>query len=230
MPTDGRSDSPSMRLPVRIVVPVALAAFAGHTWLGGSAIVWAATGLLASIALAAVQHWYDTQGPGAVIRDLEALWLELPGALSHQRVISVHDGMQPLTIRVGRRSGCLFAVVQTEIGTTPVAWRVWSKDRTKPPITSDLTPHGGPPVNRVPALEAAFGSVVYVESNDLAGAARILDTTLRQAILGVKLEARTQWDGVTYDGRTLSVHFSGSTAADPQRATRLARSVWKVCT
>ncbi len=177
------------------------------------------------------ERWYRQRGPGAVLSGLIATWLELPGASHRGQTVSVYDGDQPITIRLARRRGLLVAVIHTPIGTSPVAWRVWSRGQPAPPLDPELRPHGGPPVSRAAALEAAFGGpVVSVETSDVRDAARHLDSQLRQKILGLKLQAHTEWRGVTYDGRVLGIHFCGATAADPERATALARSVWKVFT
>jgi len=220
-----------MLLPLRIVIPTALVTLLGYWWLGGHAVAWGLGGLAAAALIGYVDHWNQTYGPAAIVKGLVATWSELPGAeVRGHRTVSVHDGMQPIAIQLARRGGLMRAVIQTPVGTSPVAWRVWSREHPAPPLAADLKVYGGPPVTRAAALEAAFGGVVYVEATDVQDAAQQLDTTLRQAILQLKLDAHQQWRGVTYDGRVLGVHLAGPTAADPEQATALARSVWKVLT
>lgn len=220
-----------MRLPLHITIPAAILAIAGLWYFGGSMLGWALAGLGGAVGAAYFEAWYNARGPGAVVTGLVATWLELPGAQRIARtVIHVHDGMQPLTVRLGRTQSGLHAVIQTQVGTTPVAWRVWSKDQPAPSMDREGRTVGGPPVARAPALEAAFANVVSVETSDVQDAAQQVDSVMRQAILGLKLEAPRQWGGVTYDGSVLGVHLKGPIAADPERATALARSVWKVLT
>ena len=64
------------------------------------------------------------------------------------------------------------------------------------------------------------------EASDGRAAARIFDGDLRRILYEILGEVPLEFGGFTFDGQALGVHFTGTTAMDPGRATRLARTAW----
>lgn len=213
-------------LALALLIPVV-----GAVAFGGSAVMWASIGAGLVLAWAGWLWWYQTQGPGAVLRGLLKRWLELPGA---QRVgrdgISVHDGFQRLRARLAMRRGKLRVILQTNVGQRPVAWRAWPDGTSAPTLDPGGAAVGGPPVERVAPLEARFAGTLRIESNAAPAAAGMLEGPVAAALLAAMHELPGQFAGVTYDGETLGVHFVGPVATDPQRCAALARAVWSELT
>ena len=205
--------------------PAALGA-ALATWLTrpGDPTWWL---VMASVVLAwtVTDTWQRALGGGAALRRLERRWLALPGAERHAGAVHVHDGHVPVTVRLSRHARALRALVQSSLGPTSVALRVWPPGVDPPPLDPAGGPVGGPPVERAPFIEARFAGLMRVDSSDADRAARILGGEAHAAILAVSRDAGPGFGGLTYDGQILGVHFLGLVASDPTRAMRLARAL-----
>jgi hypothetical protein len=225
------SDAPRRGLlDLRLLLAAALLAIIGALALGGSPKLWAAGALAVTVAGSLWRWWYDTRGPGAGVLALAALWGGLPGARRLSRdTVHVHDGTQPLWIRVARSGqGRLTAALNTPVGDSPVSFRMWPRAAEAPPVDPDGVAVAGPPMERAPMLEQLFATTLRVEASDEEAAARIIEGTLHAAIAQAARDHKGELVGVTYDGRLLAVHLAGALAADPVRGAAVARSLWRV--
>ncbi|MCB9786411.1 MAG: hypothetical protein H6744_06915 [Deltaproteobacteria bacterium] len=215
----------------RVVVGVLVGALGGALVLGREAMPWSVALAAAVLAWAAWGRFERGRLGARVLRGLRAVWLQLPGAEpdgdDERGPIRVHDGMQPLTIRLSRRGTVLGAVITTPAGALPVAFRVWPRDAPRPGLGDEGAGVGGPPVERAPFLESRLGGMWRAESSDEAMADGVLDADLTAALLVVAREAGGGFGGLTFDGQRLGIHLTGPVVTDPERATQLARALWQ---
>ncbi len=183
-----------------------------------------ASGALALVGVW-VSAWYDRRGPRAVVRGLVATWAELPGAVVEGDGVLVHDGMQPLVVRLGRQGDVLHAIIQTPGHEAPMAWRVWPRDQQAPGMGRDGASLGGPPVTRRHEVEQRVGGTLRVDASDTE-ATFALDSDLLGAVLSTMRDHPRAFGGLTYDGQRISVHLSGPLVTDPPRAAAVARRLW----
>lgn len=205
----------------RRIALVAIAALSAATLVLDPPVTWwAASALAVVVGWSLTVTWYETRGPGAVVLGLVGRWLELPGAERAGRTsVRVYDGTQPLLVRLGRSGGELAAVVETPALESTTALRVWPREASAPLL--------GQPVERIALMEARFAGQLKVEASSAQDAARALDDKAATALAGVRKEAGDAWRGLTYDGRTVAVFLAGPVVTDPERATQLARALWR---
>jgi hypothetical protein len=213
----------------RLIVGAVVGALAGVAVLGREAMPYGAAVALTAVAWGAWQRWQHGRVGARLMRGLRDEWLALPGAEEdpESNAILVHDGMQPLRIKLFRERGVLRALIGTPVGESPVAFRVWPRALPAPGLDPDGARVGGPPVDRAPILESRLGGGLRAESSDEGRTDGILDTDITSALLVVAREAAGSFAGLTYDGQTLGIHLLGPMVADPERATQIARSLWR---
>ena len=119
------------------------------------------------------------------------------------------------------------AHVATATRASAIAIAVWPASRRRPPLGLDGAHFGGPPLEAAPSISAAIGLGLCVEAGDEEDAARLLDPDLIHPIQIAAQEAPKSFGGLTYDGQRVTAHITGPMAADPQRATWLARQLWE---
>ncbi len=225
----GLLDPPSLLLGVLVAV-------AGAWMLGGPPALWTLAGLGVALGAAAAQWWWHNRGPGAALAGLAATWAELPGASLRGSVVTVFHGTQPLEIRPGRDGrdgGALRVTVETPVGQRPVAFRVWPRALSAPPLPAP-PPGPGPSVTVTPAdlervatVEAGFAGALRVEASDPGWAERMLVGAPALALARAAMEHPESFAGITYDGVRMGVHLMGPAALDPARGARLARDIWE---
>ena len=155
-------------------------------------------------------------------------WASLPGAgLDDNGVVRVHHGEQPLRIALTERKGELEAHIATRTRPSAIAIAIWPSNRQRPPLGPDGAYFGGPPLEAAPSISAAIGRGLQVEAGDEEDAARLLDPDLIHPLQIVAEEAPKSFGGLSYDGQRVTVHIAGPMAADPERATWLARRLWE---
>ncbi len=213
----------------RLIVGAVVGALAGVAILGREAMPYGAAVALGAMAWGAWQRWQHGRGGARLMRGLRDQWLALHGAEldDESDAIVVHDGMQPLRIRLFRERGVLRALIGTPVGASPVAFRVWPRALPAPGLDPDGARVGGPPVERAPFIEARLGGALRVECSDEGHTDAILDADITAALLVVAREAAGSFAGLTYDGQTLGIHLVGPMVADPERAAQVARSLWR---
>jgi hypothetical protein len=204
------------------LIAVLMAAFNlnGRIWLPIAGAGW--------LAWWGFKAWWDQHGSPAMVRGLQAHWLDVPGAHAEagQR-ICIHRGRRRLKVRLGRQRGRLTATIQLVIGDATVALRAWPEKQRPPSLDPDGAPVGGPPVSRAPMVEARFAHRVRVDSSDPERAERLLQGSMAVAIHEAMEHLGPDFAGITYDGRLLGIHFCGPIAADPEQALRIARPLWE---
>lgn len=195
---------------------------------GRDAIPWVGVAIAVALAARMAYVYWLAHGSPARVAELQHKWLELPGARPIRRsAIHVHDGMQPLTVRLGLVGGADAAVVQTAAGDSPVAFRAWPERAPPPSLAAEGFGPGGPPVERAPLLERLFAGTIRVEVSDDRDAFRLIGGEVAAALAVVAQEAAESFAGLTYDGRVVGVHWRGAVAAQPQRAAQLSRAIWR---
>lgn len=174
-----------------------------------------------------MKAWWERHGSPALVRGLQAQWLEAPGAHSEPGGrVCIHQGRQRIKVRLDRRGGLMTATVQVVVGDTTVALRAWPETLPPPSLDPDGAPVGGPPVSRAPLLETRFARRVRVETSDDERAERLLQGSMAVAIHEAMEALGPGFRGITYDGRRLGIHFAGPVAADPEQALRVAKPLW----
>lgn len=213
----------------RLIVGAVVGAFAGIVILGRDAMPYGAAVALGAVAWGAWLRWQHGRVGARLMRGLREQWLSLHGAEVDEEsdAILVHDGMQPLRIKLFRERGALRALIGTPVGESPNAFRVWPRALPAPGLDPDGARVGGPPVERAPFIESRLGGTLQVESSDEGHTDAILDADITAALLVVAREAAGSFAGLTYDGQTLGIHLVGPMVADPERATQVARSLWR---
>ncbi|MEZ4268154.1 MAG: hypothetical protein R3F39_17465 [Myxococcota bacterium] len=213
----------------RLIIGAVVGALAGVAILGRDAMPWGAALALAAVGFGAWRRWQYGRAGARVMRGLRAQWLDLHGAedADDRGAIVVHDGMQPLRIKLFRERGVLRALITTPVGEAPLAFRVWPVGQPAPGLDPDGARVGGPPVERAPFLEARLGGTLLAECSDEAHTDALLDAEVTSALLVVAREAAGSFAGLSYDGQRLGIHLKGPMVADPQRATQVARALWR---
>ena len=181
---------------------------------------------LGCVAAGLALFWHHTRGAGQKLRALRAHWMNLPGATVTSGRIHVHDRMQPLLISTRWQRGAPSVSIYTPVPTAAFAFRVWPTGQSTPPIDRTGNEFAGPPVEPALELESTFAGKFRAEASDGRAAARIFDGDLRRILYEILGEVPLEFGGFTFDGQALGVHFTGTTAMDPGRATRLARTAW----
>jgi len=155
-------------------------------------------------------------------------WASLPGArLDENGVVRVHHGEQPLRIALTDRRGELKAHSATPTRPSAIAMAIWPSGRERPPLGPDGAYFGSPPLEAAPSISAAIGMGLQVEAGDEDDAARLLDPDVIHPLQVAAQEAPKSFGGLSYDGQRVTVHIAGPMAADPERATWLARQLWQ---
>jgi hypothetical protein len=218
------NDGPSSRL----VAAVVLGAMIGISLLGRDALP---IGLAIGFGALGWKIFATVQARRRLSSAIEVArlrWASLPGArLDESGVVSVHHGEQPLRIALSERKGELRAHIATATRPSAIAIAIWPSTRDRPPLGPDGAYFGGPPLEAAPSISAAIGSGLHVEAGDEDDAARLLDPDLLHPLQVVANEAPKSFGGLTYDGQRVTVHIAGPMAADPERATWLARQLWE---
>lgn len=213
----------------RIIIGLVVGALAAVAVLGRDLMPWGAGLAIAAVAWGGWRRWQYGRAGARALRGLRERWLELPGAEEDAETgeLAVHDGMQPVRIRLFRERGLLRAIVSTPVGDSPVAFRLWPRELPAPGLDPDGAGFGGPPVERAPFIESRLGGALRVDSSDEGHTDGILDAGVTAAVLVVAREAAGSFRGLTYDGQRLGVHLGGPMVADPERAAQVARALWR---
>lgn len=212
----------------RLLVAGALAAGAGIPLSSARLTPWLILALVGLLAALAYHLWDSSRGPGAALAALHRRWLELPGArASGPLMVDVHDGVQPLRIRITRRGRTSYGLVTTPLLASTVAFRLWPAEAPPPGFLGSATLDGPPDLARAVGVEARFAHVFRAESNLPLALDAIVTADLMAPLLAVRREAPTAFRGVTWDGRELGVHWAGPQLTDPTRTLQLSRPIWR---
>lgn len=210
----------------RIVLGLFAGAVLSPLILGRGALPWG-LGLGAVLAVWQLWAWWQRRKEArSVVGALRAHWAELPGGRVIDRVVYLHDGDHPIGVRVGREGSTLTAAISAVVPEAPAAFRVWPIDNPPPPISADGAV-GGPRVERSALIEQFFAGRMHFECNDEQLAHQMVDRNALAALFVVLDQGGDAFRGATYDGRRLTVHLAGPVVADRDRATQLARPVWR---
>jgi hypothetical protein len=212
----------------RVVAGLAVGGVLAAAVLGPRALPWGLGIALGALGWA-LWRLFDQRSRGRrAVEGLVARWLDVPGAERGEGpIVLVHHGVQPIVVRLGRERGELRAIVSTRIAESPVAFRIWPGEGPAPTLDPEGAPVGGPPVSRATVLESRLGHGLRADASDEPRALDLLGDDVLAAVLAVAGDARRSFGGVTYDGQRLAVHLRGPVCADPDRAARLARVLWR---
>jgi len=216
--------------PLRLGVVGALVAGAGIPLLGPRWTTALVALLVGSLAWVGWHLWFILRGPGAVMAGLEQRWLGLHGARAVGRCrVAVHDGMQPLEIRVGRERDAFVVRVTTPLPESMLTFRLWPAELpSAPDFTGSATRERDQDLARAHETEALFAMLFKADSNAPSALRRIMTPELMAPLLVVRRESPPgALRGITFDGRDLAIHWSGAIAADPERALGLSRPIWR---
>lgn len=215
--------------PIRAGVGVALAAAAAVPLFGRHYTPWLIILAAGALGWAGWHVWWATRGAGAILVGLEQRWLELHGARQLGRcAVAVHDGMQPLQIRLARERRLLMADVATPLPASTLTFRIWPADQHAPDFAGSPTRELTYDLERAPEVEALFAGHFGAESNSPASLRRIMSASLMAPLLTVQQESPPgAFRGLTWDGRELAVHWAGPLVTDPTRALQLSRPIWR---
>ncbi|TNF23903.1 MAG: hypothetical protein EP329_26305 [Deltaproteobacteria bacterium] len=215
--------------PIRVGVGVALAAAAAIPLFGRHYTLWLVLLAVGALGWSAWHLWWATRGPGAILVGLEQRWLELHGARRLGRcAVVVHDGMQPLQIRLSRERRTLRADVGTPLPASTLTFRLWPADQAAPDFAGSPTRELTYDLERAPEVEALFAGRFGAESNHPAALRRIMTASLMAPLLTVHQSSPPgAFRGLTWDGRELAVHWAGPVVTDPTRALQLSRPIWR---
>jgi len=215
--------------PVRVGIGVALAAVAAVPLFGSHYTPWLVALAAGALGWTGWHLWWATRGPGAILVGLEQRWLDLHGARRAGRcTVRVHDGVQPLEVRLAREKRALVAHVATPLPASTLTFRIWPADHQAPEFAGSTTRELAYDLDRAPEVEAMFAMRFRAESNFPAALHRVMTPTLMAPLLTVLTESPPgSFRGVTWDGGELAVHWVGPVVSDPTRALQLTRPIWR---
>ncbi len=210
----------------RILIGLFAGAIVAPLLMGREALPWG-LGLVGAVAaLQLWELWRRRKEARSVVGALRAHWAEFTGGREIEGAVHLYDGDHPLAVRIGRDGATLTAGISAVVPEAPAAFRIWPSGSPPPEVAADGAP-GGPAVERSAVLEQYLAGRLSLECNDEQLTGQMLDQEVLAALFAVQGELRDGFRGVTYDGRQVTVHLAGPVVTDPQRATQLARSIWR---
>jgi hypothetical protein len=174
------------------------------------------------------RRWRALSASNSVLTALKTHWATLPGAILRPDAVSVHHGDQPLTIRLAHAPGqAMRARISTLIGEQPMAFRVWPSGHHPPTLTPDGRAGSGPALHRSAMVESWLAGRFQAESNDEERLVTLIGQDVTAALFSLADSLGEGFEGVAYDGQSMTVTLRGSVVADPERALQVARVVWR---
>ena len=210
------------------VIGALVGAFAALVSLGPQSIAPALTVGVALLAGVAWRWWRRHRAANSVLNALYRHWASLPGAAQGNQGVVLYHGAQPLRIVLSHTKGApMKARISTPIGALPVAFRIWPIAEPPPELTPDGRRGSLPPLERHAIIESWLAGRFHAESNDDERVRSLVDQHVIAAILTLSDTLGPDFQGLVYDGQSLTIALSGTLVADPERALQIARVLWR---
>ncbi len=108
-----------------------------------------------------------------------------------------------------------------------MAFRVWHAGGSSPAISPDGSHNSGPEMRRSALVTSWLAGRFEAESNDEDRLVSLIGQEVLAALFSLGDTLGEDFEGIAYDGQRLTVLLSGPVVADPERASQLARVVWR---
>ena len=210
------------------LVGVIVGAFAAVVAMGPQSLVPAVTVGGGALGWALWRRWRALRSANSVLSALKTHWATLPGAVTRPNLISMHHGDQPLIVHLAHTPGLpMRGRISTPIGEQPMAFRLWPTGAAPPALPPDGRHDSGPALHRSAMVESWLAGRFHAESNDDDRFISLIGQEVTAAVLAVAEPLGPDFEGLSYDGQSLTIALRGSIVADPERALQIARVVWR---
>ena len=108
-----------------------------------------------------------------------------------------------------------------------MAFRLWPTGSKPPSLPPDGRHGSGPALHRSAMVESWLAGRFCAESNHEDRFVGLIGQEVTAAVLSLAETLGPDFEGLSYDGQSMTVALRGSVVADPERALQMARIVWR---